>query len=94
MQLPQLSLFCVEKMKMPEQLRSRLLCIGALLNRCDIYHRVPGPAECRDAPECRRFHVGPTGCFLFATLTGPSKPVGARGGRVGARAWQAGAKLG
>ncbi|KAI7840889.1 hypothetical protein COHA_005418 [Chlorella ohadii] len=48
--------------------------------------------ECRDAPECRRFHVGPAGCFLFANTTGAARPVGARAGRAGAGTWQAGAK--
>ncbi|KAI7835575.1 hypothetical protein COHA_010536 [Chlorella ohadii] len=26
--------------------------------------------ECHDAPACRRFHVGPTGCFMFPTPSG------------------------
>ncbi|KAI7844821.1 hypothetical protein COHA_001700 [Chlorella ohadii] len=35
--------------------------------------------ECRDAPECRRFHVGPTGCSLFATAVGTAPmPVSTR----------------
>ncbi|KAI7844026.1 hypothetical protein COHA_002366 [Chlorella ohadii] len=36
--------------------------------------------ECRDAPECRRFHVGAPGCFLFANTTGPARAASARPG--------------
>ncbi len=55
---------------------------------------LPGcTAECRDAPECRRFHAGATGCFLFANTTGPARPASARPGRAGGSTWQAGSKL-
>ncbi|KAI7843500.1 hypothetical protein COHA_002743 [Chlorella ohadii] len=49
--------------------------------------------ECRDAAECRLFHVGPTGCFLFAEASGAAKRVVAGGGRAGGGAWQAGSKV-
>ncbi|PRW60217.1 expressed protein isoform B [Chlorella sorokiniana] len=48
--------------------------------------------ECHDAPECRRFHVGPAGCFLFAESTGQARRVPAGAGRAGSVAWQTGVK--
>lgn len=57
-------------------------------------HTVPCPfAECHDAPACRRFHVGPAGCSMFADAKGVSRRVAAGGGRAGGGAWQAGSKL-
>ena len=50
-------------------------------------------AECHDAPACRRFHVGPAGCSMFADAKGVSRRVAAGGGRIGSGGWQAGSKL-
>ncbi|PRW50768.1 serpin B isoform B [Chlorella sorokiniana] len=48
--------------------------------------------ECYDLPECRRFHVGPTGCFLFPTASGALAAAPKRHGRAGGGVWQAGSR--
>ncbi|KAI7835853.1 hypothetical protein COHA_010250 [Chlorella ohadii] len=46
--------------------------------------------ECQDVSNCRRFHVGPSGCALFVGPKAELRVVPASYGRAGGGGWQAG----